>query len=114
MLPGSGWGEWLHLLPSIFQGKWLQLLPSNSRFIKAFESSFENVSANRQAGLAQQLRDPSPSLEPRMGKEQMEASLPLAGSQGTLSHTQDSETETKADRSQAFALGPKLRKEGIL
>ena len=62
VLGGSGWGEWLHLLSSIFQGKWLQLLPRNSRVIKAFENSFENVSANHWAELASQLRGLPPPL----------------------------------------------------
>jgi hypothetical protein len=56
-LGGSGWGEWSHLLPSIFQGKWLQLLPSNSSFIKAFEK----VSANSRAGPGLTAGGPSPS-----------------------------------------------------
>lgn len=57
MFGGSGWGEWSHLLPSIFQGKWLQLLPSNSSFIKAFEK----VSANSRAGPGLTAGGPSPS-----------------------------------------------------
>lgn len=55
---GSGWGEWSHLLPSIFQGKWLQLLPGNSSFIKAFEK----VSANSRAGPGLTAGGPSPLL----------------------------------------------------
>lgn len=58
MFGGSGWGEWSHLLPSIFQGKWLQLLPGNSSFIKAFEK----VSANRRAGSGLTAGGPSPLL----------------------------------------------------
>lgn len=46
-----------------------------------------------------------------MGKEQMEALLPLAGSQGTLLCIQDSEAETKAHSSHTPALGPEFRKE---
>lgn len=46
-----------------------------------------------------------------MGKEQMEALLPLAGSQGTLLYIQDSEAETEAHSSHTSALGPELQKE---
>lgn len=63
---------------SIFQGKWLQLLPRSSRVIKAFESSFENVSANSQAGPASSPGDPaSPSWSRELGRSRWRPFSPL-------------------------------------
>lgn len=104
MFGGSGWGEWSHLLPSIFQGKWLQLLPSNSSFIKAFEK----VSANSRAGPCLTAGGPFPSswLEQRIGKQQME---PQWAPRPWLQCPQDSGAETETDPSQIF-FWPRLQK----
>lgn len=97
MFGGSGWGEWSHLLPSIFQGKWLQLLPSNSSFIKAFEK----VSANSRAGPGLTAGGPSPSswLEQKIGQQQME---PQWAPRAWLQCPQDSGAEAETNPSQVF------------
>lgn len=100
MFGGSGWGEWSHLLPSIFQGKWLQLLPSNSSFIKAFEK----VSANSRTGPG--LTAGGPSSSSWLEQNWQAADGASVGSQGLAAVPPDSgaeaEAEAETDPSQVF------------
>lgn len=100
---GSGWGEWSHLLPSIFQGKWLQLLPGNSSFIKAFEK----VSANSRAGPGLTAGGPSPLL--LAGAENWQAADGGLSPRALLQCPQDSGAQAEADPLQVFSW-PRLRK----